>query len=252
MTELVRINDEVVTTDSLIKHLKLNGQYDTIIEDVVREKLTVQAAKKSGIEVSAEDVQQRADQIRRVRGLHRAVDMNRWLDQIGVTVDDLEQFIIHMLYYERMQERIVSDDAVEEYFSLNSPKFDAMVLGHIVVDSQGKAREILALLEDEPEMFEALARDHSVADTAAEGGYIGMVTRGSLTTEIEAKVFHGRAGEVLGPFATPDGSGWEIFMIKARRDANLDDDTRQEIRRRLKEEWLQARARDNRIEQCGA
>ena len=250
MADLVRINQEVITTESLIKHLKLNGQYDSIIEDLVREKLTVQVAKKSGIVVSDQEVQERADQIRRVRGLHRAVDMNRWLDQIGVTVEDLEQFIMHMLCYERMQEHITSDDAVEEYFSLNSPKFDNIVLGHIVVRSEGKAREILAILEDEPEAFESLAREHSTADTAAEGGYIGAVTRGSLTSDIEAKVFHAQAGDVLGPFPTPDGSGWEIFMVEARRDARLDDDARSEIRRLIKEEWLAARARENRIELC--
>lgn len=250
MTELVRINDEVITTEALIKHLKLNGQYDSIIEDLVREKLTVHEARKAGVQVSEEEIQLRADQIRRVRGLHRAVDMTRWLDQIGVTVEDLEQFILHMLYYERMQEQIVSDDAVESYFSLNSPQFDSIVLCHIVVESDGKAREVLALLEDDPDMFEDLAREHSIADTAAEGGYIGLVMRGSLPPDIEAKVFHADTGDIIGPFGTPDGSGWEIFAIQARRDAELDDDTRAQIRRTIKEEWLTARARDNRIEIC--
>jgi len=250
MADLVRINEEVITTDGLIKHLKLNGQYDGIIEDLVREKLTAQAARKSGIEITEQEIQERADQIRRVRGLHRAVDMNRWLDQIGVTVEDLAAFITHMLYVERMQERIASDAAVEEYFSLNSPKFDSIVLGHIVVASEGKAREILAILEDEPEAFEMLAMEHSTADTATEGGYIGVVTRGSLVSEIEAKVFHAEEGEVLGPFGTPNGSAWEIFMVRERRDARLDDDTRSDVRRLLKEEWLVARARENRIELC--
>lgn len=250
MAELVRINEEVITTDGLIKHLKLNGQYDGIIEELVREKLTVHEARKAGLEVTDEDVQTRADQIRRVRGLHRAVDMNRWLDQIGVTVDDLEAFIMHMVYFEKMQAHIASDDSVEEYFSLNSPRFDSLVLGHIVVESAGKAREILAILEDEPDLFESLAEEHSTADTASEGGYIGMVTRGSLVSDIEAKVFHAEPGEVLGPFGTPDGSSWEIFMVKQRRNAELDDDTRADIRRVIKEEWLTARARDNRIELC--
>lgn len=250
MTDLVRINEEVVTTDGFIKHLKLNGQYDSLIEDLVREKLTVQVARRMGVEVTPEEVQERADQIRRVRGLHRAVDMNRWLDQIGVTVDDLEAFITHMLYVERMQDVIASDDAVEEYFTLNSPKFESIVLGHIVVGSEGKAREILATLEDEPELFETLAQEHSLADTAADGGHIGIVTRGSLVSEVEAKVFHAEPGEVLGPFATPDGNGWEIFMVRDRRSARLDDDTRAEIRRMIREEWMLARARENRIEVC--
>jgi hypothetical protein len=39
-------------------------------------------------------------------------------------------------------------------------------------------------------------------------------------------------------------------MVRERRDARLDDDTRSDVRRLLKEEWLVARARENRIELC--
>ena len=248
MTELVRINDEVITAQSLIKHLKLTGQYDSIIEDLVREKLTVQIAKKGGVEVTDEDIQDRANQIRRVRGLHRAVDMNRWLDQLKIELDDFEQFIVESLYYEKMQAQIVSDDAVQSYFSLNSPKFDAIVVSHIIVDSDGKSREIMAILEDAPEMFADLAREHSLADTAGEGGYIGLVMRGALSSDIEAKVFHADPGDVLGPFPTAGEQGFEIFFIDDKRTAVLDEDTAEQIRRILKEEWLANKARENRIE----
>ncbi len=248
MAELVRINDEVITSEELIKHLKLTGQYDGLIEEIVRERLTVQAAIKSGVEVPAEEVQERANQIRRVRGLHRAVDMNRWLDQLKVDLDELEKFIIDSLYVEKMQTQLVSDEAVNEYFQLNSPKFDSVMISHIIVDAEGKAREIVAMLEDMPDMFGELAREHSIADTASEGGYIGTVMRGALAGEIEAKVFNAQEGEVLGPFPTGDGKGMEIFLIDAKRSAVLDDETAAEIRRLLKDEWLRARAKESRIE----
>ena len=248
MTDLVRINDEVITAERLIKHLKLSGQYDTLIEELVREKVTVHEAKKAGIEVSPEEVQERANQIRRVRGLHRSVDMNRWLDQLGIDLDDLEAFITEMLYYEKMQTVIVSDEAVEQYFSLNSPKFDNIVVSHILVESEGQAKEIIATVEDAPEMFDELAREHSLADTREQGGFIGTVMRGALLSEVEAKIFHAEEGQVLGPFPAPDGSSFEIFTINSKSKAALDDETTSEVRRLLKEEWLTARAKENRIE----
>ena len=250
MTDLVRFNDETITAEAFIKHLKFSGQYDALMEELVSERLTVHEAKKAGIEVTPEEIQERADQIRRVRGLHRAVDMNRWLDQLGVSLEDLETFIVDMLYYENMQKKITSDEEVDRYFSLNAPKFDAIIVSHILVESDGQAREIVAILEDAPEMFEDLAREHSIADTRDEGGYIGMVMRGALSPDVEAKIFHATEGEILGPFASPDGQSFEVFVINAKRNATLDDDTASEIRRLLKDEWLRTRARENRIEQC--
>jgi hypothetical protein len=48
MTAIVRIDDEVIDTDYFIRTLKLTGQFEGLIEQLVREKLTVRAAKKQG------------------------------------------------------------------------------------------------------------------------------------------------------------------------------------------------------------
>jgi hypothetical protein len=68
----------------------------------VREKLTVHAARKQGIRLSEDEIQQRADQFRRVRGLHRATEMNHYLDALGVSLDEFERFITDGLYQEKM------------------------------------------------------------------------------------------------------------------------------------------------------
>ena len=46
MTNLIRINDEIISSDSFVKLLKLSGRFDTLIDDIVQEKLAVHAAKK--------------------------------------------------------------------------------------------------------------------------------------------------------------------------------------------------------------
>src|SRR5215471_8127317 len=102
MTAIVRIDDEIVDTGEFIRLLKLNGQFDGLIEQLVRDKLTVRAAKQHGVSVTADDIQTRADQFRRIRGLHRAADMNNYLDALNVSLDEFEKFITETLYQEKM------------------------------------------------------------------------------------------------------------------------------------------------------
>ncbi|SAL27054.1 peptidylprolyl isomerase [Caballeronia telluris] len=248
MTAIVRIDEEVVDVSEFVRLLKLNGQFDSLIEQLVRDKLTVRAAKQHGVTVSADEIQTRADQFRRIRGLHRASDMNNYLDALGVSLDEFEVFITETLYQEKMLEQVGTEAGIEEYFQLNSPKFDSIEVSHIVLDTEGKAKEMISYLHDDPESFAEMAREHSVADTREEGGKIGRVLRGQLRTDIEAKVFNASVDELLGPFPAADGSSFEIFSVTAKHPAKLDEDATAEIRRLLREEWLAARAQEHVIE----
>jgi peptidylprolyl isomerase len=95
-----------------------------------------------------------------------------------------------------------------------------------------------------------MAKEHSIADTGREGGKIGRVMRGSLQSDVEAKVFNAEEGALLGPFPSGDGSFFEIFTIDAKLPGTLDEETSQEVRRLLQEQWLTARVRDHVIEAC--
>jgi parvulin-like peptidyl-prolyl isomerase len=248
MAAIVRIDDEVIGVEDFVKVLKLTGQFEGLIEQMVRDKLTVRAAKKRDIPVSTEEIQERADQFRRIQGLHRAADMNNYLDTLGVSLDEFEVFITDSLYQEKMMAEVCSDKAVEGYFKLNSPKFDSIEVSHIVLDTEGKAKEMMSVLADDPESFEEMAREHSIAETRERGGVIGKVLRGSLKTDIEAKVFNAEVGDLLGPFPAPDRTFFEIFTVNAKHPATLDEDTAAEVRRLLREDWLMARAQEHVIE----
>lgn len=248
MTDIARIDEEVVNTDEFVRILKLAGRFDSLIEDIIKDKLAVHAAKKQGISVGTEELQERADELRRAKGLHRAKEMNAFLDSTNITLDQFEQFVSEALYKEKLMEALCSDAAVEEFYNLNSPRFEAVDLSHIIVDSEGKAREIMYMLEDEPGTFAELAREHSQSDTKDTGGVIGKVSRGALKPEVEAKVFNANPGELLGPFPSDDGDVHELFMVSARSVPSLDAETRSEIKRLLYEGWLGSRAGEHRLE----
>ena len=71
--------------------------------------------------------------------------------------------------------------------------------------------------------------------------------RGSLQAEVEAKVFHAEEGAILGPFP----AGRVVFrdLHRQREGApTLDEETRTEIRRLLKDKWLSDQAAEHQLE----
>lgn len=248
MAGIVKIDDEVFTTEDFIRVLKLNGRFETLMEEILKDQLMVRAAQKMGVKLSDEEIQERADQFRRVHDLHRAKETNEYFDALGVSLEDFEAFLVEELMKEKVLDAIAKDEVIEEYFQLNKPRFESIEVSHIVMDSDGGAREMLSVLEDDPGSFEEMAREHSIEDTAADGGCIGKLMRGVLDHEIEARIFNAEAGELLGPFGSEDGERFEIFRVDARNEASLDDDTRREIQRMAKDEWLAARSREHKIE----
>ena len=248
MTSVVKIDGNAIDLAEFVRTLKLTGQFEALLEQFVRDRLAVLGAKKVGIQVSEAEIQERADQFRRVRGLHRASDTNKYLDAMRITLDEFEAFITASLYQEKMMRKVCDDQAVQGYFKLNSPKFDSIEVSHIVIDSEPKAKEMIAVLRDDPDSFDEMAREHSIAETRERGGLIGKVLRGSLRPDLESKVFNAAAGDLLGPFASGDRTAFEIFRVNATHPALLDNDTATEVRRLLREEWLRARAQEHVID----
>jgi parvulin-like peptidyl-prolyl isomerase len=147
-----------------------------------------------------------------------------------------------------MMEQVCSDAAVEQYFKLNSPKFESVEISHIVLDSEGKAREMMSALADDPDSFAEMVSEYAVGEARDNGGVIGKVLRGSLRPDLEARVFSAAAGDLLGPFPSQDRTLFEIFAVNAKHPATLDGETAVEVRRLLREEWLAARAQEHIIE----
>lgn len=245
MTAIVSIDDEVIGTDEFIRTLKLSGQFESLVDQLVRDRLAVRAAKKQRVQLSEAEIQERADQFRRIRGLHRAADTNRYLDARGVTLDDFESFITDSLYLDKVMEQVCNDEAVKRHFQRNAVKFECIEVSHMLLDSESKAKEMISVLQDDPDCFAEMAQEHSVAETREQGGRIGKMLRGSLRPDIEAKVFNAAVGDLLGPFPSADKRTFEIFRIDAKRPAALDDDTAAEVRRQVREEWLVARAQEH-------
>src|SRR5579864_6355793 len=134
MTTIVKIDGDAIDLAEFVRILKLTGQFEALLEQFVRDRLAALGARKAGIQVSEAEIQERADQFRRVRGLHRASDTNKYLDAMRISLEEFETFISDSLYQEKMMRKVCGEQAIEGYFKLNSPRFDSIEISHMVLD----------------------------------------------------------------------------------------------------------------------
>lgn len=201
-----------------------------LFRDFLTRKLLMQEAKKEGITVSSDQVeehvaewmlpeQQVEPNIRNhvyeflvtQRFLRRKV-----LDGIEVTQRELQQY-----YANHAQEYVVEDQAhVRE----------------ILVDSREEANQVLAELQRLPAIdnrnFQAVARLRSKGITAESGGDLGIFARGDLPDEFEKAIFALKPGEISKPFQS--GHGFHIFYLEEWIPKH--DQKFYEVRRRIFDE----------------
>jgi peptidylprolyl isomerase len=246
---IAKIDDKEITATDLVKYLKLRNKFEEIMEEMILDKVAIIEAKKQGTSVSDEELQETFDNVRRLRRLHRAKDTVDFLNSLGLTLEEFQAFLHDGLAKDKMLVDVYSEDKTKEYFELHSPRFESVEISHMILDTEGKAREIRALLEDDPDSFAELAKEHSMdIETQHKGGVLGKVMRGSLVAEIEAKIFNTEVGDIAGPFAADDGLYYEIFRVTKKHPATLDDTTRRDIQKTLYNEWIAARIQEHRIE----
>ncbi len=247
-TVVAKIDDEVISGEQFIKFLKFSNEFPDLIKRFIRGKVTVHAAKKRGVEISTYEVQEAADNFRRCLGLHRAKETQEWLDGMGISADEFETFITEHIYKKKMVDILVTNETVKKYFQLNSPKFDTVDIRHIIVESKEKAGELTALLTEEPESFDELAKTYSLDDeTNHIGGQISGAQRGSLPDEIDARIFNAAPGDILGPLQVDGEDIYEIIQISAIHPAKLEDATKEKISQAIYEEWLEARLKEHTV-----
>lgn len=235
------VNGEAVSLTDVLAHAKWKNQLG-FYQGATDAVLIRQSAHARALTVSAEELQQAADSFRRAHHLTDPAAAKAWLAARHLTVHEWQ----HMLEADVLTGKLrvtVTANQIEPYFAEHRLSFDAAILSRLVVADEEVARELRLQIVEEGAYFYALARRYSMdAATRPMGGYVGAVGRADLIAVAEAAVFSASAGEVLGPFKLPQG--WTLLRVEAIQAAILDDATRNKIRNRLFEEWLQhARAK---------
>lgn len=220
---MAKVNDEYVLksefqkqVDQVKSALEANGQdfstddgkkvlkeiKEKVLEVLVKDKLTLQEAKKANVSLTEEELKEAINQLEQYHGGTEALE--NYLKQIDLTRDKFEKILEEQLIINRFKEQLtshikVSDDEVKKYyeenkaiFQLPSPEIRA---SHILVEKEEEAKKIHEQLKAGAD-FAKLAKEHSIDGSKELGGDLGFFGKGKMVPEFEKAAFALKPGEI--------------------------------------------------------
>lgn len=137
----------------------------------------------------------------------------------------------------------VTDDEAKDYYEKNKETFvtgEAVSASHILVDSEEKANEILAKINNNEISFEDAARAESSCPSKENGGNLGEFTRGQMVPEFDEACFSMEVGETRGPVKTQ--FGYHLIKLNSKKESTTMNF--EEIKEQLKANLLQQKQQE--------
>lgn len=194
-----------ISTQEIVKHLKLSCQIPGILEAIASYKIIEDAGQKAGIKIEEKELQQAADELRLAYKLIKADDTWAWLQKHHLTLDEFEQLAYTNLLSAKLVEHLFSEQ-VEPYFYEHQLDYAGAVTYEVVLDDEDLALELFCALQEGEISFPELAREYiQEPEIRRAGGYRGIRNRSDFRPEIAPAVFAATPPQVLKPIVTPKG-----------------------------------------------
>jgi parvulin-like peptidyl-prolyl isomerase len=219
VSTLAKVNGEAIDVATAVRLSQLHD--GTFLSDTIANLVIRQYAAAHKIANSDAELQLAADEMRYSRNLESVEGVEQWMRESHQTPLAIQEGIDFMLLRNKVRNAI-SDVDVQAYYAQHQLDLESVELYSIRVDSESKAKELLAQINDEGANFHGLAMEHS-QDTNSKhlGGYVGKLTRAQMTGAVEAAAFKAKPGAVVGPAKTENG--WNLFKVAAVHKPTLDE-----------------------------
>ncbi len=211
------INDEIITQAEIDKAMSMVGsglkpeQMDKlrqqVLDKLIEEKLILQEAKRQGIKVSAQEVE---EELARVKSQFKSIDdFKKAIKEEGVTEDDLrKEYEENLIKGELVNSEVRANIQVsqEELSLVRNESAYQIKVRHILVKTKPEALLILARL-DRGERMEDLAKKYSIDPGSKDkGGLLDFFSKGKMVKEFSEAAFAlKRPGEISGIVETKFG-----------------------------------------------
>jgi len=161
--------------------------------------------------------------------------------EVKQKVADAEERAIQELFLRRTLDAQLTDARLKEKFNSflkDNPPQDEVRARHILVDTEAKARDVLADLRKGAD-FAAVAKAKSSDGSARDGGDLGFFTRGDMVPEFSEAAFALKAGEVTKE-PVKSQFGFHIIKVEARRQQPLPtfESAREQLRGEMSQEVM--------------
>jgi peptidyl-prolyl cis-trans isomerase SurA len=223
------------------------------LDKLIDIKLQILEANKVGLSVSAEEVKEAVENIKKKYSLTDA-SLEESLKKEGLTLEEYktklsEQILLSQFVNQQIRNKIVvSDEEVRRFMLAHKEGFaggegESFKLRQIFLkrpkdDSGKKAVEDKALLIAQRlksgEDFSKLAKEYSEDPTGKLGGDTGYIKKSYMAKEFIDVLSQMNSGDISRPFWTE--KGLHIIKLDEKVSAQSPDETREGVRKRLADE----------------
>ena len=206
---------------------------DAVLRRLIEQRVILQEARRQGIQVGEDDIDQRLVEIRRRFESEEA--FQRSLAESRLPMERLKEQLRDQLMVQRLIDTKVRATitvsplevakALDAHPELARPG-DRVRASHILVRASGRqsaeqARALITSLHQQAAQgadFADLARRHSEDPQASAGGVLGWVAPGELLPELDRALFELQEGQVSPPIET--SLGFHLVKLEERRAAD--------------------------------
>jgi peptidyl-prolyl cis-trans isomerase C len=139
-------------------------------------------------------------------------------EQVQAQIEDAKRNIMRTAYVQQVVEEGISDAEIQKRYDeyiKELPEVEETKARHILVDSEDKAKELIAQLKDGAD-FAELAKENSTGPTAPNGGDLGYFSKDQMVPEFSDAAFATEPGNVVeNPIQTQ--FGWHVIKVEDRR-----------------------------------
>ncbi len=236
-SHVVTVNGTSLTVEEALQVVRIAGTsypdlHDLLIRDVLRREAM---GGSTAIDVSAEEIQDAADEFRRSNGLHSASATNRWLVERGLSVRSFQRLLRGGVQARKARARLIAD-RVEPFFRENTRLFDTLTIAMVDCRSPAVLEEIRTASAELGLAEAVLARARR---TGAAPTRLTVEDRRAHTLPEELR--EARLGAIVS--SADSGNDRSLHQVIARTPATLDASTRAAVEEYLLRELLDERRR---------
>lgn len=106
-----------VEVAEVVDYMKITGQFEPALREVVVRKIVAEKARKSGLKVTNQKLQKAADVFRISLGLTSAAQTTTWLEANGIALEALEAYLETNLLISALKDNLLKKAAKKPLYN---------------------------------------------------------------------------------------------------------------------------------------
>jgi len=193
---------------------RIQEEWEKQLQTLIEDKLILQEAKASGLEVSENEVEAQIEEMK--KKFSSEEEFYRTLQKQGLSLPEVKKMLEEELLKEKLIRRAVlskinvGEKEIEAYYEQHKDEFMSppqIGIARIAIKKGPDATELVNKIMDELKAgknFSDLARQYSQTSDGKGGGELGFFKKGELSQEVEDVVWTLDVGQVSEPVEAGD------------------------------------------------